>query len=79
MVVRRRPVHHIRCHRRSGHDQLYEEAKLLPPPLAREALDFVLFPRGRQDQGEWRDLMAAQASALANTWDHNEDEAWNNV
>lgn len=38
-------------------EQVYEHAKLLSEPLAREALDFVLFPRGRQDRGEWRDLM----------------------
>ncbi len=60
-------------------DLLYEEAKRLPAPLAREALDFVLFLRNRQDQTEWRDLMAAQAASLASVWDNDEDEAWNNV
>jgi len=43
-------------------EQLYEQAKLLPPPLAREALDFVLFPRARQAREEWRDLVNAQSA-----------------
>lgn len=58
---------------------LFEEAKRLPAPLAKEALDFVLFLRGRQEQAEWRDLMDAQSSSLASIWDNDEDEAWNNV
>ena len=60
-------------------DQVYEQAKLLPEPLAREALDFVLFLRDRLERGEWRDLMDAQSVALAAVWDNQEDEAWNNV
>lgn len=60
-------------------EQVYEQAKLLPEPLAREALDFVLFLRERQERGEWRNLMDAQAVALAAVWDNPEDEAWNSV
>ena len=60
-------------------EQVYEQAKLLPEPLAREALDFVLFLRERQERGEWRNLMDAQAVALASVWDNPEDEAWNSV
>jgi hypothetical protein len=60
-------------------EQVYEQAKLLPEPLAREALDFVLFLRDRQERGEWRNLMDAQAMALASVWDNDEDEAWNSV
>ena len=60
-------------------EQVYEQAKLLPEPLAREALDFVLFLRGRQERGEWRNLMEAQAVALASVWDNVEDDAWNSV
>ena len=60
-------------------DQVYEQAKLLPEPLAREALDFVLFLRSRQDRGGWRDLMEAQSVALAGIWDNPDDEAWDNV
>jgi hypothetical protein len=60
-------------------EQVYEQAKLLPDALAREALDFVLFLRARQERGEWRDLMNAQSVALAAVWDNEEDEAWNDV
>ena len=60
-------------------EQVYEQAKLLPEPLAREALDFVLFLRERQESGEWRNLMDTQSVALASVWDNPEDEAWNSV
>jgi hypothetical protein len=60
-------------------EQVYEQAKLLPQPLAQEALDFVLFLRTRQDRAEIRDLMDAQSKTLAAIWDNEEDEAWNNV
>ena len=60
-------------------EQVFEQAKLLPEPLAREALDFVLFLRSRQERAELHDLMAAQSSALASVWDNPEDEAWNTI
>lgn len=60
-------------------EQVYEQAKLLPQPLAQEALDFVLFLRARQERGEWRDLANAQTVSLANVWDNAEDQAWDNV
>jgi len=60
-------------------EQVYEQAKLLPQPLAQEALDFVLFLRARVERGEWRDLMDAQSVALTAVWDNNEDEVWNGV
>ena len=60
-------------------DQLFEQAKQLPEPLAQEALDFVLFLRARHERAAWRDLMAAQSTALAETWDNEDDDAWNNV
>ena len=53
--------------------------KLLPEPLAREALDFVLFLRSRQERGELRNLTDAQSVALASAWDNPQDEAWDNV
>ena len=60
-------------------EQVYEQAKLLPDPLAQEALDFVLFLRERQERREWRSLMDAQTIALVDVWDNPEDEAWNSV
>jgi hypothetical protein len=60
-------------------EQVYAQAKLLPQPLAQEALDFVLFLHARLERGEWRDLEKVQATALATVWDNPEDEAWNDV
>jgi hypothetical protein len=60
-------------------DLLYEQAKLLPEPLARQALDFVLFLRERQERVQWRDTMDVQSSSVASVWDIDDDEAWNSV
>jgi hypothetical protein len=60
-------------------EQVYEQTKLLPEPQAREALDFVLFLRSRQERTEWHDLMQAQTVALTGVWDNPTDEAWNDV
>jgi hypothetical protein len=60
-------------------DQVYEQVKTLPEPLAREVLDFVAFLRERRDRAEWRDLMAAQAASLAPVWDDAEDSVWDHV
>jgi hypothetical protein len=60
-------------------DKVYEQVKALPEPLAREVLDFVAFLRQRQDGGERRDLMAAQAASLAPVWDNADDEVWDNA
>ena len=60
-------------------DQVYEQVKTLPEPLAREVLDFVGFLRGWRDREDWRDLMSAQAKSLAPVWDNAEDEVWNNA
>ena len=59
--------------------QVYEQTKLLPGPLAQEALDFVVFPRARQEPREWRDLINAQYTALTAVWDNPDDDAWNDV
>jgi hypothetical protein len=60
-------------------DQVYEQVKALPEPLAREVLDFVAFLQMRRDGAEWRDLMAAQSAALAPAWDNSEDDVWNDA
>jgi hypothetical protein len=60
-------------------EQLFEQAKLLPDPLAQEALDFVLFLRERQERRDWSNLRDAQSAALADVWDNPDDEAWNRV
>lgn len=60
-------------------DKVYEQVKMLPEPLAREVLDFVMFLRNRADRREWRDLMDAQASSLAPVWDNAEDKVWDDA
>jgi hypothetical protein len=60
-------------------DIVYEQVKTLPEQLAREVLDFVGYLRGRQDRAEWRDLMNAQSTALADIWDNEEDKVWDDA
>jgi hypothetical protein len=60
-------------------DENFEQARQLPEPLARDALDFVLFLRTRHQRRDWRDLIDARSSALAGTRDNDRDEAWNHV
>ena len=60
-------------------DLVYEQVKTLPDQLAREVLDFVGYLRERRERTEWRDLMNAQAAALAPVWDSAEDKVWDNV
>ena len=58
---------------------VYEKVKALPEPLAREVLDFIGYLHERGERREWRDLMNAQASSLAQLWDSAEDKAWDDV
>ena len=60
-------------------DLVYEQMNSLPEPLAREVLDFIGYLRERSERAEWRDLMNAQAPALATVWDNAEDQVWNDV
>jgi hypothetical protein len=60
-------------------DQVYEQVKMLPEPLAREVLDFVAFLRDRRERGEWRDLVNAQAGSLSSVWDNTEDKVWDDA
>ncbi len=60
-------------------DQIFEQVKGLPEPLAREVLDFIAFLRDRRDRAEWRDLMAAQTASCASVWDNAEDSVWDHA
>ena len=60
-------------------DLVYAQVKTLPDQLAREVLDFVGYLRERPERSEWRNLMSAQASAMAAVWDNAEDKVWDDV
>ena len=60
-------------------DQVYEQVKALPDPLARKVLEFVTSVRERAERTDWRDLMAAQSQSLSTIWDSTEDEVWDHA
>lgn len=60
-------------------ERIYESAKPLPEPLAREVLDFIAFIKARRLDPEVDDLIRAQASSLEAVWDNIDDDAWNHV
>lgn len=60
-------------------DQVYEQVKTLPEPLAREVLAFIVRLREERERREWRDLMDAQAGGLAAVWDNAEDRVWDDA
>ncbi|MEA3643853.1 MAG: DUF2281 domain-containing protein [Lamprobacter sp.] len=57
---------------------VYQTVKPLPEPLVQEVLDFARFLQQREESLTWQNLMQAQATALVN-WDNAEDEVWNDV
>jgi hypothetical protein len=60
-------------------DLVYEQVKTLPESLAREVPDFVAFLREPGERAEWRDLMAAETTALTPMWDSAEDQVWDDA
>jgi hypothetical protein len=60
-------------------EQIFEQVKSLPEPIAREVLDFVGYLKEKQAQERIRDLMEAQAGSMKDIWDNEADEAWNEV
>lgn len=59
-------------------ETIYEVIKPLPEDLAKEVLDFALYLTQRDENQSWRDLQAAQMSAL-NDWGTPDDEVWNHL
>lgn len=57
-------------------EQILDQVKALPEPLAREVLDFAQFLRLREEQTEWRDLVMAQSESLEKIWDNDSDKVW---
>jgi ADP-dependent phosphofructokinase/glucokinase len=60
-------------------DQIYEQVKALPEPLAREVLDFVGYLAMKIQREKVADLMLAQQRSLEDVWNNAEDDAWNHV
>ncbi|WP_130472914.1 hypothetical protein [Candidatus Magnetaquicoccus inordinatus] len=63
-------------------EQLQIKVRSLPPPIAREVLNFIdylEYRRGLQAIPDEMDLMTAQGDAMRHVWDNPEDEVWNNV
>ncbi|MDF9391323.1 MULTISPECIES: DUF2281 domain-containing protein [Methylococcus] len=60
-------------------EQVYEQVKALPEPLAREVLDFVGYLAMKAHREEVKDLVFAQESSLDEIWNNTEDDVWNDV
>jgi hypothetical protein len=62
-------------------EKIFNQARRLPEPLAREVLDFIGYlevKHGLRDMLS-EDLMAAQEPAMRHVWDNPEDEIWNEL
>ena len=60
-------------------ERIYQTAKPLPEPLAREALRYIEYLRFRAERGDFLDWLSAQETALNKVWNSEEDEDWNNA
>jgi hypothetical protein len=56
--------------------RIYEAAKPLPEPLAREVLDFIEYLRAKGEREGWS---LAQQSSLEAVWNNEADEVWNDA
>lgn len=55
------------------------EIKSLSEKEEKEVSDFIAFLKMRSERARWDDLMKAQASAMSDVWDNDEDEIWDHV
>lgn len=60
-------------------EAVFDRAKALPEPLARELLHFAEFLFERTDRSRQADLVAAQASSMAGVWDNDDDDVHNHA
>lgn len=56
-------------------EQIFEQVKALPKPMASEVLDFVGYPMEKQELERIKDLVEAQAGSMKEIWDNEADEA----
>jgi len=58
-------------------EQIFEQVKALPEPIAREVLDFVGYLlKEKQEQTRIKDFIDSQAGSMKEIWDNEADEAW---
>lgn len=57
-------------------EQIFEQVKALPEPMAREVLDFVGYLKEKQEQERIKDLVVAQSGSMKEIWNNEVDEAW---
>jgi len=62
-------------------EKIYEEARRLPEPLAREVLDFIGYIEARHclSDIQTEHLKQAQTPVMHHVWANMEDEAWNDL
>jgi len=61
--------------------KIYEQARQLPEPLAKEVLDFIEYieaKHGLKDIGS-EHLKETQIPVMKSVWDNTEDEVWNEL
>jgi len=61
--------------------QICEEAKRLPEPLAREVLSFIQFVefKNKVSNQQTDELMKSQETVMNSIWNNIEDEVWNDI
>jgi Protein of unknown function (DUF2281) len=62
-------------------DKIFDQARKLPEPLAREVLDFLEYlevKHGLRDMLS-EDLKAAPEPAMRHVWENPEDEVWDDL
>jgi hypothetical protein len=58
-------------------EEIFQQVRNLPEPLAREVLDFVVFLRQKSENVAVSNLMLAQESTLMAIWENETDNVWN--
>ncbi len=57
-------------------DEIYQELRGLPEPIAREVLDFAKYLKQKNEQ---ESLLLAQEAGMKTLWDNEEDNVWDDV
>lgn len=60
-------------------EQIYEQVKTFPEPVAMEVLDFVGYLKEKQDRAVHDNLIHAQEKSMKALWENETDEVWNNA